>query len=320
MNAITKFPLITEPGAYDGVPSEDYHDIRVTPEPALSSSGARLIEAECPALYYHRYVSPGQQERKPEFDIGNAGHLMVLEPDSFARRVAIIDEPDFKTQKARQARDDAYAAGKIPLLTKQADALQAMRDQLFKHAVAGRAFENGVAERSLFWIDPEFGVWRKCRPDYLPLGHCRYLLDYKTASSANPDKFARSAADFGYHQQAAWCMDGVEAITGERPKKFAFIVQDKNPPHLVSVCYLDDEALEWGRILNRRALGLFARCLDADEWPGYRDDLAVDSAFTVGLPAYTANALTKRLDAGEFADPAFQRAVDAYKPLTEKAP
>jgi hypothetical protein len=313
MNAISKPPIITEPGAYDGIAAADYHSIGCTIAPALSASGAKLIETECPALYFHRYISPGQPERKPEFDVGTAAHLMVLEPQEFDARVSIIDAGDYRGAKARDDRDAAYAAGLTPLLPKEVDAIRAMRSVLLSHPVARHAFQDGSIERSLFWIDPEFGVWRKTRPDFLP-NSLRYMVDYKTSTSANPEKFKRSAADFGYHQQAAWYLDGVQAVYGERPKKFAFVVQDKNPPHLVSVCYLDDEAIEWGRILNRRAIQLFARCLETGEWPGYREDPTADGAFTIGLPGYTENALQKRLDAGAFADFAYQRAFDAQSP------
>jgi len=65
------------------------------------------------------------------------------------------------------------------------------------------------------------------------------IVDYKTAASANPRRFAKSVAEYGYHQQAAWYIDGLEQITGAADAAFLFVVQQKDPPWLVSVCQLD---------------------------------------------------------------------------------
>lgn len=292
---IQNLPLITEPGSYDGMSNEAYHS-HCTPAPALSSSGARTLLTDCPAAYWHSSpLNPLRQpERKREFDIGTAGHLIVLEPHLFDERVSIIDADSYRTSYAKEAREQAYGAGKTPLLAHEVEAVKAMRDQLLKHPVARLAFTGRVTERSYFWIDHEFGVWRKCRPDYTP-PHTRYLTDYKTTTDAHPARFARSAADLGYHMQAAWYMDCAEVHNGERPKDFYFVVQEKKAPFLVSVVKLDDEAIQWGRIQNRKALDLFARCVERNEWPSY-----ANQAVTISLPPYIANDLQKRHEKGEF--------------------
>ena len=119
----------------------------------------------------------------------------------------------------------------------------------------------------MFWRDSEFGVWCRTRPDYLP-PHRRYLVDYKTSVSADPREFGRRMLDYGYHQQAAWYLDGVQAVTGDLPERFAFVVQEKTPPYLVSVCWVDADSIEIGRELNRFAIGIFAHCLRSGECRG----------------------------------------------------
>jgi hypothetical protein len=291
------------PGAYDGVPAERYHAVDVTEAPALSSSGARLILDECPALYRYEYLDPKEQIDKEYFDVGTAGHLIVLEPDTFDARVQVIDAPDWKTKAAREERDTIRAAGQVPLLTKQHADVMAMRNAIFAHPIARHAFTDGVSERSFFWKDPETGVWLKSRPDFTP-NHSRYLTDYKTAASANPDVFARSIWNYGYYQQAAWLMDAYQAVTGETPQDFYFVVQMKAAPYLVTVVKADEEDVQFGRLQNRRAIRIFADCLNKGVWPGYRDLRATtDTAIKVKMPGYAIRELEMLADLGAFESP-----------------
>lgn len=288
---------ITEPGLYADMPAEAYH-ADPCPAPSLSSTGARTLISECPAVYWHQRQNP---ERKRVFDIGTAGHIMVLEPLTFAERVRIIDADDYRSKAARDARDDAYAAGLTPLLPAEADMVRSMRDALWQDPIAQHAFAGGTAEQTMIWRDRETGAWCRARADYLP-PHQRYLVDYKTSTTANPRAFERALWDYGYFQQASWYLDGVEAVTGTRPERFAFVVQSKKPPHLVSVCWVAAEALEWGAVLNRHALRIFAECLRTGEWPAYRPDVAAGArAFSINLPGWAQRELQARQDAGEFA-------------------
>lgn len=295
-------PAIREPGYRDGMPAELYHSTSVTPEPALSSSGARMIEQECPALYHYRHLDPAYvREQKRAFDIGTALHLLVLEPELFDGAVSIIDADDYRTKEAREAKSRAYLAGKTPLLEQEATKLRAMRDAIFRHPVAKLAFVGGVAERSYFWKDEETGIWCKARPDYAP-AHLRYFTDVKTSTSANPRAFERRVWDLGYHMQAAWYLDARHAIDGARPERFAFIVVSTEPPHLVTPVWLDAETVAWGALQNQRARQTFARCLERGEWPAYRDPEKphVDTAFTVTLPPWAKHELEKQHGAGRF--------------------
>jgi hypothetical protein len=296
---------ITEPGLYPEITAEAYHADPVM-VPSLSSTGARTLVAECPAVYWHQRQNA---ERKRVFDIGTAGHLMVLEPESFDSRVRVIDADDYKKQAARDARDQAYADGLTPLLASEADMVRAMRDVLYADPIARHAFEGGRAEQTMIWRDRESGTWCRSRPDYLP-PHARYLVDYKTSTSANPRQFEKALWDYGYFQQAAWYLDGAQHVLGARPERFAFVVQSKKPPYLVSVCWLAGEALEWGDVLNQHARRIFADCLRRDEWPAYRADVTENArrAFTVNLPAWAQRELQARQDAGEFTPPNMEQA------------
>lgn len=281
--------------------SDDYHA-----NDALGSTGARIIASDCPAAF--RWQEP---QVKREFDIGNATHLLCLEPDKFKAKIAVVEGYDKKgnpsagyaSQDAKDQRAASRAAGKLPLLPDELEGVRAMRAAIFDDPIAGVAFRAGQAEQSLFWTDPEFGVRCKTRPDWLP-AHVRYLIDIKTSMSADPRDFEKAVVNYGYHQQAAWYIDGVEAALGHKPEKFAFIVISKKPPHLVTTCWLDEDAIAWGRILNRYARGVYAWCKAHDHWPSYQPDiLGPPQAFTISLPLWAIKDLERRHDAGAFIPP-----------------
>ncbi len=286
------------------ISAEAYH-ADPCPAPSLSSTGARTLVRATPAAYWHGRQNP---ERKRVFDIGTSAHLLVLEPDLFADAVRVIDADSYRTKAAQEAREQAYAEGKVPLLPEEASMVMHMRDALFAHPVARHAFEGGTVEQTAIWQCDEFGHWCRARMDYMP-PHRRYLVDYKTAASAHPEQFPRALAEFGYHQQAAWYQDAVEQLTGERPARFCFVVQEKKPPYLVSVFWVDHEALEVGRALNRLARGIFAHCLARWEWPGYQPDVAAaPQAFTVTLPPWALREFESKRDAGLLEPPKPPRA------------
>lgn len=280
---------VSEPGVYAELPAEVYHS-QLTPTPSLSSSMARTLLDECPAMLWHgSYLNPEhEREEKAHFDIGQAVHLLYLESEKFADAVAVVDADDWRSKAAREERDAAREAGKIPLLAKSVAEIRAMRAALLAHPIAGKAFSGaGFSELSLVWKDEETGVWLKSRPDWTP-ENFSFFVDLKTSTTANPRDFARKAYGLGYHQQAAWYLDAAEAVLGERPSQFWFVVQDKSAPFLCSVAAFDSEALAAGRELNRRAIRQFADCLSTDQWPGYRNEATPDrdTAFILSLPAW----------------------------------
>lgn len=277
---------VSETGLYSGIPSETYH-AQCASAPSISSSMARTLLDECPALMWaNSSLNPDRvSEPKDHFDFGTAAHLVFLEPELLSERVTVIDADDWRTKAAKESRDEVRAAGKLPMLREQALSLEAMRKALNDNPLARQAFRGGNAELSAF---AKVGsVWMKARPDYLR-SDIGALVDYKTSTTANPNEFARKAFSYGYHQQAAWYLDVMKAATGETFRDFWFVTQSKSAPFLVSVSRFDDDAIQAGRVLNRRAVDLFRRCVENGEWPGYRDPSTpdIDTAFVLALPAF----------------------------------
>lgn len=245
----------------EGISDADYHADRKS----LSSSGARLL-LESPAKF--RWQMDNPPPSTPTFDFGRLAHVMVLGEGS---EVAVVDARDWRSKAAREARDEAYIAGKIPALASEVQTAEAMREAVFANSVARTLLFRGKAEVSWYADDPETGIRLRARPDWLPDGDGRpMIVDYKTAASADPKVFGRKVFDFGYHIQAAWYVTVAELL-GMENAAFLFIVQEKAAPYLTSVCELDAEAFAAGKARMREAIRIYRDCTESGVWPGYGD-------------------------------------------------
>jgi len=249
-------PAITggqQPGIYDGISNAAYHA-----DPALGSTSLKTLATRTPAHYQHEKAHPKFSDA---FTLGTAAHSLILEDDVFS--IVEVKAENWLTKAAKEAKAEALAAGKQPLLTKEVQQIIAMRDAVMAHPIARDLFTGHKAEQSVFW--DEGGLTLKCRPDAWKPG---LLIDLKTTRDANPNEFGKTAHEYGYHQSAAHYIDGVKAATGE-DLPFYFVLVEKTEPYLVSVVELDIEAINLGRQLNDRAKRIYRQCLETNTWPGY---------------------------------------------------
>lgn len=304
MTAVAERTVIVEPGVYDGLPAADYHADPV-PEGSLSHSGARkLLAPSCPALF--KEWRDGGQQPKPAFDFGHATHSRVL---GVGEPIAIIDAPDWRTKYAKEQAEKARANGEVPVLAAEYAVVEAMAAALRRHPVAAALLDpaHGVPERSLFWRDPRTRVMLRCRPDFTRRSASGRLLvvDYKSAKTAEPGGAAKAMVDYGYHQQADWYLTGAAAcgLAGDQEPAFVLIYQEKTPPYLVTVAQPDTDALAAGRDRNRKAIDVYRRCMERDEWPGWTDAdgrCTTDEVITLAMPRWAAYEHQAAVERGDY--------------------
>lgn len=169
---------VYQPGVYD-MTDDEYHRDPVLGG-SLSSSGARRILApSCPALFHHWRHRAGQ--RTKAMDFGTAAHRRIL---GVGTPIVVVDEDDWRKKTAQQQKIDAHAEGWVPMLLKDYARTWEMESKLRADPDARALFQPGVGavEQSLFWVDPEFDVWRRARLDLVIPGdetHPMVIVDYK---------------------------------------------------------------------------------------------------------------------------------------------
>jgi len=116
------------------ISAADYHADLVGERPALSSSIARILVGRSPAhaRAAHPKLNPDwQPDHDEKFDTGTIVHQLLLDEHA---QVEVCDFPDWRKAAAQEQRDQARAAGRTPLLTKDWENAQeiaaAVRGQL----------------------------------------------------------------------------------------------------------------------------------------------------------------------------------------------
>jgi hypothetical protein len=238
--------------------------------PALSASGAKvLVQPGGPA----RFAWERKHPRPPSdaMDLGTAAHLAVL---GTGPELVTVDADSWRAKAAQQQREEARAAGKVALLAADVQRVHDMATALRAHPLASRLMHPaaGRPEVSIFYSDPEYGVDRRCRVDFLRPANSDgrlLLVDYKSASSAAPDAVDRAIANYGYAQSGAWYRDLLIGVGLAAVVPVLLVFQETSAPYLVHVVELDDTWLAMGEERNRRALRTFAECTASGHWPGF---------------------------------------------------
>jgi hypothetical protein len=250
------------------MPAEEYHSDPCA-QPSLSASIASILWSKTPyhAWLAHPRLNPNyQSEEKRIFDIGSAAHALVLENDE--SRFAVIDAADWRTKAAKEQRDEAYAANKIPLLPKDYAIISAMgkaaRDYLTTSQLAG-VLDNGNAEVSM---SAEYeDITLRGRLDWLTKDR-RIILDYKTTTSARAEDFYRHISQFSYDIQAAeyWTLN---QLNGGMSAKFIWFVQETTAPYMCSLIGCSPALMSMGHQKLQWCAHRWRDCLSTNEWPGY---------------------------------------------------
>ena len=243
-----------EPGIIDGLPNAEYHGAKDW----LGSTSLKTLALKTPAHY--KYESENQVF-KDEFNIGTAAHSLILENDT--TNIVVLEHQNYLTKAAKEAKAAAIADNKQPLLAKEWEQVQAMRDSVMNHAAAGPLFKGHVPERSFFW--EQDGMKFKVRPDALRED---LIVDLKTTVNADTNEFGKTAFNYGYFISAALYQQGVERVTGKK-LPFVFVNVEKTAPYLVSVTELDEDALDFGHMMLERATRIYKECTKTGFWPGY---------------------------------------------------
>lgn len=245
------------------------------PAPSLSASIAHLLLSKSPrhAWLAHPRLNPQwAPEEVAHMELGTIAHAILLEGDH--SRISVIDAPDWRTNDARAARDDARARGKLPILQIKMLAVERMVEAARKAMEAAPEIRDatrvdaGKPEQTIVWQDGD--VWLRCRPDWLT-NDGRLAIDYKTTgASAEPDAFGRGPLlSMGYDVQAGFGLRGVRATKKPRDCSFVFMVQETEPPYAVSFVGLSPEFEAFAAQKVKAAIAVWKFCVQTDTWPSY---------------------------------------------------
>jgi hypothetical protein len=240
---------------------------------ALSSSKARDLLTLAPRKARDKWNRP--EPAKTTLDVGTAVHTKIL--GTGAKAVAYPPEhltpSGYVSTKAATVEWAAQqrAQGLTPVTPETMKSLDEMAESVLAHPSARVLLEqSGHREASLFGTDPATGIQVRARFDFYPDDGPRPLaLDLKSAIDASPRGFGTAVGKHKYHVQRGWYLDVNKFIGGHDLAEFLFVVVEKEPPYLVGVYTLPEQAADDGRKRARDARNIYAECLATGDWPGY---------------------------------------------------
>lgn len=252
------------PGIHAGISFADYKAID-----AMNNSKLKLFK-RTPAHAHYALTQPDADTSA--FRIGDAVHTAVLEPERFSREYVRAPRFDMRKTADKTAAAEWREAhqNKVGLISSEYDMACAMRDAAWSHPLARELLSGaGQNEATVIWQDKPTKLLCKARPDrFTTFRNWTTVVDVKTAENASVYAFEKACADYDYHMQAAWYLDGLNALA-PHPRRFIHLVIEKTPPYCVAAFELDDPAIDEGRLRCRDALDTYMDCMASGEWPGY---------------------------------------------------
>jgi len=238
--------------------SENYRQFR-----AMNWSRLKHLD-ESPE--YFQYMEHVPFEGSSFTAMGSAVHCLAYEREDYDDRFATYPG---KVRRGK-AWDEFKAEyeGKIILTGAESNSVLLASNAL-RNSPLAMEYLAGEVETAIKWTDPDTDLLCKSRVD----NYNTRQVELKTTSrGVNPDKFDRAARENLYHAQCAFYADGL-AANGIEVEGSSIVAVSMKAPYSVVVMDYDDDYIGIGRAIYKRLLKLYAKCLDADEWPGYATEV-----------------------------------------------
>lgn len=214
----------------------------------------------------------GDAERETKDKLaGKVIHRLLLQKGA---EIDLLDFNDFRSNDAKNARDEAKAAGRVPVLRHQMDyfvaAYEVLREKL---AVLGYVFD-GESEVAIEWDEAGASGPVRCRTrlDHLKRAG-RAVWDLKKIVSADPDTISRHIYNFGYHLKFAAHVSAVSKLLGCMADdiEYHLLFCEINPPYAVTpvdmrLCpsYRQLGLIDWDKAVMK-----WEQSLATNRWPEY---------------------------------------------------
>lgn len=245
---------------------EAYHKL-----PGLSSSIAKTLITRSPLHAWHEHPAYGATGKDPTkaMDRGAVMHRIIL---GKGKAFKVLHFDDWRTNKAKEARDEARASGLVPILAEAYEQASFGAMAIMKQLASRGVKLDGDSEQGMEWDEMSSVGPVACRGmmDHLT-ADCRLIYDLKITDDASPAAVERTAENFSHGIQHAAYLSGhakiFPALAGHARMLFIFAEPEK--PYAINIVEPDGMFRELGERRWRRAVESWGRCVKANEWPAY---------------------------------------------------
>ena len=281
MNAFVELPTAS---LIEKMSNEEYHS-----RPEFSSSQLKDMLRSSAHFYSNNILKEVERETKTAMSFGTLAHTLFLEPEQFEHEFIIAPKFDRRT---KAGKEEALAweqanQGKILVDAEQVEGAKRIVANLQKLSSYADMQNNfGMAEASIFFTDPIYGLELRIRPDW-HIAPCKafpngLILDLKTTTDARAHAFQKKCGDFGYDLSAVMYREGFQQYyQTENKPPFILLVAESSIPYNVKQYKAADLFLSVGESRYNKSKELLAESLLINEWDGY--SLEMEDLF---LPQY----------------------------------
>lgn len=266
------------------------------PAPSLTQSLAKIVLDKSPRHAWLKSPqlnpnwTPGDTDGYDgDRAIGNAAHAYML---GRGKHVEVMKFTNFRTKEAREIRDAAMDAGRVPILPHHDERAQAMvkaADLQLAERGYDSLFMGGHSEAVA--ICRHKGLWLRSMLDWIDSETPHIIADYKTGGmNCAPHAIDVKMKSGGVEIQGAMhelILDTIDPDNAGR-RQHIFVFQENEEPYALNAFPLSEEWLTMGRKQLAMAMHQWAECIATMRWPLYPAD--------AGCPPYPGYQMTRILE------------------------
>jgi len=245
MNNIVELKTKTEikEGVYQDMPFSQYNELDAIRSHDLTS--------------FTKDPYTWKYEEKPDseasfFVEGRLQHCLFLEPHVFHDEFVVAPKVDRRTKAGKAEYEDFLAS-----VNDRSVVTQDLYDACQERVEVLDAFRPQAKDSTeLSIVFDYYGNRCKARFDMI---QNNVIVDL-TCRDASPKGFKQAIKSYGYHQQAAFYLDAAASAGMTEVDRFHFLAISKQHPYPYAVYELSDEAIEYGRALNEKAIDQMKLC------------------------------------------------------------
>lgn len=243
------------------ISNADYHADKLS----LSSSNLKLLLKDPQQFYKEKILGLRDEVKKDFFSEGSFVHSLILEPEKVKEDYAIW--PGLRKQGAEFKAWAEQQEGKT-ILSRPQELRCNNYFRAFKQQPVAKKILKGT--KSEYTIVSELDGFKcKMRADAINLEE-GYIVDVKTTSfGSDIDSFRGAVLNYGYDLSAAFYADIASKHYGKQ-FDFYFLVISKTELSC-DVYKASFKTLTTGRKLYKKALKLYAKCMETGEWRQHGD-------------------------------------------------
>lgn len=242
--------------------------------------------------HYVQYVAQ-PKEKTEEMLFGTLVECLTLEPEKFDLKYMVYEPFEKRSNEAKAKYagliDAAQAAGVTLINSGMVEDAKKCVVSLFDHDVSRQIIEaKKRVQVKMKWLHKETGLPMIGYVDFESKAfESNFIIDLKTARSADPEEFIRDASKLDYHLQVGSYMDGYPRTQFLFPN-MAFLVVETDEPYNVSVMFCEPDYIARSMDEFNGTMKAFKYCIDNDQFHmGYDFRLmGTKQYFGMSIPGY----------------------------------